>query len=307
VGISEYARPYLVWTDGRGANAEIYYAGSTFIEPVALKAKDVTAVSGAVVGADPASISSVDDVSVVVPAGACSYDVRIAISEIKNPQAFAMQYLGSYDFGPSGMQFNQPVTVTIPYAASSSGKSALAYWYNSLTGLLSQQGITDVENLVISSDLYALRCRTTHFTPFYLLLRQSAAAPITKCVVRSGKTPGAGQDSIQLSGVVDPNSNDLAGAAGINVEIKSITDNRRIYSESISFDPNDVRRGQYSYKRRLGNGQGGITLFQLNLNRKKFVLEIKNIDLASLRYPISIEIEIGRYVAVGRVESRSNK
>jgi hypothetical protein len=192
MGIGEYGHPYLVWTDGRGANAEIYYAGSTFIEPVTLKAKDVTAVSGAVVGADPASISSVDDVSVVVPAGACSCDVRIAISKIKNPQAFAMQYLGSYDFGPSGMQFNQPVTVTIPYTPSGSSTSVSAYWYNSLTGALSQQGITDVESLTISSTLYALRFKTTHFTPFYLLLGAGAAA--------AGGGGGGGGCSISAGG-----------------------------------------------------------------------------------------------------------
>ena len=167
MGIGEYGRPYLVWTDGRGANAEIYYAGSTFIEPVALKAKDVSASSGATVGTTPAT--GVDDVSVVVPPGACLYDIKITISKIKNPEAFATQCLGSYDFGPSGMEFSQPVTVTIPYAVSSSGTSASAYWYNSLTGALSQQGITDVKNLQISSTLYALRFTTTHFTPYLLL------------------------------------------------------------------------------------------------------------------------------------------
>ena len=87
-----------------------------------------------------------------------------------------MQYLGSYDFGPSGMELSLPATVTIPYTVSSSGKSASAYWYNSLTGALSQQGITNIENLKISSTLYALRFTTTHFTPFYLLLAGGDAA-----------------------------------------------------------------------------------------------------------------------------------
>jgi parallel beta-helix repeat protein len=166
MGIGEYGHPYLVWTDGRNANTEIYYAGSTFVEPVALTAKDVSAPSGAVVGTEPASISSVDDVSIVVPAGTYSCDIRVTISKIKNPQAFAMQCLGSYDFGPSGMQFSQPVTITIPYSAAGSAALASAYWYNSLTGALSQQGITNIENLQISSTLYALRFKTTHFTLF---------------------------------------------------------------------------------------------------------------------------------------------
>jgi hypothetical protein len=168
IGIGEYGHPYLVWTDDRSTNTEIYYAGSTFVEPVALTAKDVSVSLGAVVGTEPASISSVDDVSIVVPASAYSCDIRITISKIKNPPAFAMQCLGSYDFGPSGMQFSQPVTVTIPYTISSSVTSASAYWYNSLTRVLNQLGMTDVENLQISSTLYALRFKTTHFTPLFL-------------------------------------------------------------------------------------------------------------------------------------------
>jgi PKD repeat protein len=176
IGIGEYGHPYLVWTDGRSANTEIYYAGSTFVDPVAMKARDVSASLGATVGTDPAIISSVDDVSVVVPPGACLCDIKITISKIKNPEAFATQCLGSYDFGPSGMELSLPATVTIPYTVSSSGKSASAYWYNSLTGALSQQGITNIENLKISSTLYALRFTTTHFTPFYLLLAGGDAA-----------------------------------------------------------------------------------------------------------------------------------
>jgi len=172
IGVGEYGHPYLVWAYGRSANTEIYYAASTFVEPIALKTKDVLASLGATVGTDPASITSVNDVSVVVPAGACLCDMKIAISKMKNPQAFtfAKQCLGGYDFGPSGMQFSQPVTVTIPYTPSGSGTSVSAYWYNSLTGAISQQGISGVQDIVISPTLHALQFKTTHFTPFYLLL-----------------------------------------------------------------------------------------------------------------------------------------
>jgi hypothetical protein len=95
--------------------------------------------------------------------------VRITIAEILNPQAMPVECLGSYDFGPSGIEFERPVTVTIPYRYAHAGSPALPYWYDSLTGALTQQGITDIENLVISDDLNALRFRTTHFTPFYLV------------------------------------------------------------------------------------------------------------------------------------------
>jgi len=204
------------------------------------------------------------------------------------------------------MQISQPVTITIPYAAPASSASASAYWYNSLTGTISQGGLTDIEHIQISSTLYAMRFKTTHFTPFYLLLRRNA--PVTKCKVSYGKTPGAGQDSIQLSGVIDVTSNDLTGAGDINIEIRSLTDNLRIYSESINFNPNNIYKGKYSYKRDFKkNGSGGIALFQLDLNKHSFGLQIRNIDLAGLSYPMSVEIKIGDYVGVGQVESYPTK
>ncbi len=71
-----------------------------------------------------------------------------------------------YEFGPSGTTFSKPVTITIPYNATSLVSSPSAYWYNPLTGLYSQEGITDVEVIQISSGLYALRFKTTHFSIF---------------------------------------------------------------------------------------------------------------------------------------------
>jgi hypothetical protein len=99
----------------------------------------------------------------------CSSDARITVSKIRNPQEFAVQYLAAYDFGPSGLQFNQPVTITIPYAISGTGTLTTPYWFNSLTGALSQQGITDIRDIAISPTLHALSFKTTHFTPFYVV------------------------------------------------------------------------------------------------------------------------------------------
>ncbi len=71
-----------------------------------------------------------------------------------------------YEFGPSGIEFDHPVTIIIPYDLSTVGNSPLAYWYNPLTSVLSQQGITDIETVEISSTLHALRFKTAHFTQF---------------------------------------------------------------------------------------------------------------------------------------------
>ncbi|HUU19401.1 MAG TPA: putative Ig domain-containing protein [Sedimentisphaerales bacterium] len=171
IGIGEYDHPYIMWADNRSTNTDIYYAGSTFIEHVALASELVSASasSSTTVGTDPQAITTVDDVSIVVPVGGCLYDVAITVTKIANLPAFAAPCLGGYDFGPSGIQFSQPVTITIPYTFSGSDSSATPYWFNSLTGALSQQGITDIQDIPISSSLHALSFKTTHFTAFFLL------------------------------------------------------------------------------------------------------------------------------------------
>jgi hypothetical protein len=169
IGVDLYGNPYVVWTDSRNSNTDIYYAHSTFIESQPLESASVSFASGATVGTPPASINSTDDVSVTIPAGAYSSDLNVTISRVRNQPNLSVQCFSiPYEFGPSGIDFDKPVTITIPYAVSSSASGTSAYWYNPLTGALSQQGITDIETVVISSDIYALQFKTTHFTQFFV-------------------------------------------------------------------------------------------------------------------------------------------
>jgi len=170
MGTDQYSYPYIVWTDDRGANTEIYFAASTFMQSSALASQLITAALGGTVGTDPNAITGVDDVSIVLPAGACPYDVTITIAKIENPHDYTLPLLNGYDFGPSGIVFNTPVTITIPYAVTGAAGTPTAYWYNSRTGDRSQQGITDIEIIVLTPSLHALRFKTTHLTPFYALL-----------------------------------------------------------------------------------------------------------------------------------------
>lgn len=167
IAVTRNDQPYIVWTDDRSATTEIYCAATTCIDPTPLHSAVVAAATGATVGAAPAAITGVEDVSIVVPAGACPTDLRVTISKILNPLISSADCLGSYDFGPSGVEFDKPVTVTIPYEVSETNHPVRAYWYNSLTGALSQQGITDIENITVGGNVYALRFKTTHFTPYY--------------------------------------------------------------------------------------------------------------------------------------------
>jgi hypothetical protein len=161
--------PYLVWIDGRNAAADIYTTGNTFFGSAYLASADVSALTAATVGTPFASIAGDEDVSVTIPAGSCEIDVNITISKVENPPKLSIQRFSiPYEFGPSGMTFSTPVTITIPYNVPSQGGVASVYWYNLLTGLPSQQGITNVETSQISPTLYALRFQATHFTQFFV-------------------------------------------------------------------------------------------------------------------------------------------
>jgi hypothetical protein len=201
IGVNTYGHPYVIWSDDRDQQTQVYYAAATFINPQPLDSELVAASAGATIGTDPLAASKVDDVSIVLPPGACQTDMRVTISRVVNPQIQALDCLGSYDFGPSGIDFDQPVTVTIPYRFSGGKRHALPYWYDSLTGALSQQGITQVESVVLSSNLNALRFKTTHFTAFYLVASDSASGDTTTSVLRG---TGAGGCSMSATGKGSP-------------------------------------------------------------------------------------------------------
>jgi hypothetical protein len=170
IGIDGYGQPYLVWVDSRNMNADIYYAGSTFVEPDVFASGNVSPSSTITIGTALNAIDSIEDVSVEVPQGAYPCDIMITISKVQNSQEFDFdRFGGPYEFGPSGIDFVIPVTITIPYEVSGTETiSYTAYWYNPLTNSLSQQGITDIETVVISSTLHALRFKTSHFTQFLI-------------------------------------------------------------------------------------------------------------------------------------------
>ena len=165
IGIDPYNHPYLVWVNNK---SDIIYTGSTFIDPDPLVPSTPAPVSSnTIIGTPFGSINDTDDVSAEVPQGAYLCDVEVTVSKIKNPQKTpSNNRTFLYEFGPSGATFSKPVTITIPYNATTLVSSPSAYWYNPLTGLYSQEGITDVEVIQISSGLYALRFKTTHFSIF---------------------------------------------------------------------------------------------------------------------------------------------
>ncbi|MFC1739226.1 PKD domain-containing protein [Planctomycetota bacterium] len=167
IGIDGYEHPYIVFSDGRNVSTDIYFAGSSFLAPTTLDSENLSSLLGTIIGIILDNITNMTDVSVTIPANASQHDVNITISKVLNPPNIALSnYTAFYDFGPSGIEFDQPVTIVIPYDSTTISGTPDAYWYNPLTGMLSQQGITDVETIEISSTLSVLRFQTTHFTQF---------------------------------------------------------------------------------------------------------------------------------------------
>jgi len=174
IGIDKYGFPYLVWTDGRNTNTDIYYAGSTFTEPLPIWTQLVPHLTGANYGDKVGHLRSPGDISIKVPPRAFPCDVTISASGIKNPQGFgARKSVGNFEFGPSGIQFGVPITITIAYAPLSA--PAEVYWYDPVTDTFRQDGITNVTHIERPTvDL--VRFKTRHFTPFYLFEGSAAAA-----------------------------------------------------------------------------------------------------------------------------------
>jgi hypothetical protein len=82
--------------------------------------KDVTVKDGAVVSASGLSFSAQSAaVTVAVPAGALTQTRNITVGVAANPPANDRLVAGTaYDFGPNGISFAQPVTITIKYDPS---------------------------------------------------------------------------------------------------------------------------------------------------------------------------------------------
>jgi len=185
IGVDLFGRPYVVWTDERNAKDDIYFAASTFVEPTPLDVRMVVGATGGTVGV--ASPTQLDDVSVVIPAGACAYDVTVSIARIWNLEPGLPADILPYEFGPSGLQFEAPVTITIPYAvADFPGDPPQPYWYDAMTGAMSQQGITNIQYVALSSTLHALRFQTTHFTPY------AVVGEVEEGIVPTGGSSGGG-------------------------------------------------------------------------------------------------------------------
>ncbi|MCD6415624.1 MAG: DUF11 domain-containing protein, partial [Planctomycetes bacterium] len=162
IGVDGNGSPYLVWADERSGTRNIYYAaataiGDSVISPTRIDHTITNTLTGGAV-------------TVVIPADALGTDIAVAVSEVADPPELPAGGFGvPYEFGPSGLEFSTPVTITITHDAEMAHPDTLrVYWYDQATGLWSREGISNVQHEVISETLHAVSFQTTHFSAFAL-------------------------------------------------------------------------------------------------------------------------------------------
>jgi List-Bact-rpt repeat protein len=173
LAVNAAGQPYLIWSESNASGGtNIVYSGTTHIRTPALAEKEILSRSGGYVGANPESIAEINDVCVEIPPGAFRSDLKVAIMKIVNPSENSqasiqgVEEITRYEFGPSSPEeFTRPVTITIPYESDGSVDETI-YWFNPKIDDLSQTGISNVQRIVISDSLCALRFTTTHFTQY---------------------------------------------------------------------------------------------------------------------------------------------
>ena len=173
LGADGLGYPYVVWVGDSGKTPRLYYAAATYANPVPLAQGRIVASAGGLIGTSPQKIKTLDDVSIAIPAAACPFDATIGAARIRNPQLPATESPCQVAFGPSGLVFAQPVTITIPYSARTAGQLR-PVWFDAATGTFRDEGITDVRSIHVAQGLKALQFKATRLGSFYLVSEDSS-------------------------------------------------------------------------------------------------------------------------------------
>ena len=143
------AKAYFTLTEAAVDHAEL-------VQPGAGAVVQVTENSAATKG-----------VTVTIPAGAMSSPAVVAIGKITNPPTPKPNTYGNIiHVGPAGLQFSQPVTISIPHPSSLTHPSPLiVLYYDTATKRWSRTGIANVTHTAGSpNDIVTFT--TSHFTMF---------------------------------------------------------------------------------------------------------------------------------------------
>ncbi len=160
IAVDAEGGPVIVWVDSRNGNDDIFFAASTEFRPLMVVAE-----------ANQVTVPDVPGLEVIIPPGALPAGIDandITIAEVVNPPQPPVTSFGvAYDFGPSGIVFDEPVTLRIPLPDSA---PVFPFYfvsrYDAGTGTWTQEGIHNPATRVEGPEGTFLEVQVDHFTIF---------------------------------------------------------------------------------------------------------------------------------------------
>jgi hypothetical protein len=177
IGVDNNGNPFIVWVDDRNGNDDIYYAGAITMEDPLPTTVVVDVDNSSIVEA-----TTTDNLKVTVkipdqPLGVLPSDITVREVDIEDlPELPTEGFPMLYDLGPNGLEFSQPVTITMLHRADCEHPDPevyLVYYYkyDQITGLgycelLGEGEHLDSDHPDVPDGFHAIRFTTDHFTTF---------------------------------------------------------------------------------------------------------------------------------------------
>ena len=182
----------LVVTDDEGASTPASAYVTITKGPVAAAGIIEPGVGGTCQVDDPGS--PLNGYTLTIPPGALSTQQVITICEVQNPPAPlpSGQSLLLVEFGPAGIIFSQPVTVTLPLPPGTSDFLDIVF-YNPVIGTWTSDGISNVRVVRGPPDYVVFEL--THFTVFAVVDRATNVPDVV------GLTQAAAETAITNAGL----------------------------------------------------------------------------------------------------------